>query len=210
MTKLGPVQPPDLSALLNDFQDHTLFKINCHQLGTIVSFNAATQTAQVALLMLRVVGDRTVPYPLLVDVPVYVPCGGPAVLTLPIASGDTCLVLFNDRDIDNWFETGAISAPNSDRAHSLADGLAIVGFRSKANPVTNYSTTDAQLRLGNTLVGMDGTQVEIRNGSYSLQNILTNLYGVLYSWVNTGGSTPDTATKAAITSWRAQVVNLLK
>lgn len=210
MTKLGPVQPPDLSALLNDYRDHMLFRINCHQIGTVVSFNKASQTASVALLVLRVVGDQTVPYPALVDVPVFTYSGGGAVLTMPIAPGDTCLVLFNDRDLDNWFENGATTAPNTDRAHSLADGLAIVGFRSKANPVADFSDTDAQLKKGSTIIGMDGSKIQIYNGSYSLQNVLTNLRSILTSWVNTGGSTPNAATLTALNTWNNQVTNLLK
>lgn len=210
MTKLGPIQPPDLTALLNDYRDHMLFRINCHQLGTIVSFNKTSQTASVALLVLRVVGDATVPYPVLVDVPVLTYSGGGAVLTMPIASGDTCLVLFNDRDIDNWFENGGTSAPNTDRAHSLADGLAIVGFRSKANRIANFSDTDVELRLGATKIGMDGTQIDMRNGSYTVQNILINLYTLLYNFTVTTGAGTSTTSKADLVAWRASVTNLFK
>lgn len=210
MTKIGSVQNPDLSALLNEYRDHILFRINCHQIGTIVSFNKASQTATVALVVLRVVGDKTMPYPVLVDVPVFTYSGGTAVLTMPITAGDTCLVLFNDRDFDNWFESGATAVPNTDRAHSLADGLAIVGFRSKAKPIADFSDTDAQLRMGATKIGMDGTKIEFRNGSYSLLNIFTNLNTVLQNWVNTGGSTPNSATLTALSNWANQASNLLK
>jgi hypothetical protein len=50
-----------------------------------------------------------------------------------INPGDACLVIFSDVDIDNWFETGEASAPNSPRRHSLSDGFAFVGFKVPGN-----------------------------------------------------------------------------
>jgi hypothetical protein len=148
MTKLGSITEPNLAALLQAWRDEVFATLNCHQLGTIVSFNAETQSAQVTLNVLRVFGNQTRSYPMLVDVPVFVPAGGTAALTLPVTTGDTCLVLFNDRDMDNWFDSGATAAPNSPRCHSLADGLAIVGFRSKRNPIADYDPDNVVLRNG--------------------------------------------------------------
>ena len=54
----------------------------------------------------------------------------------PAVTGDACLVVFSDVDIDRWFETGEASAPNSPRRHSLSDGFAFVGFRIPASPVS--------------------------------------------------------------------------
>lgn len=159
------VQAPDLRALLNAHKQEILANFNCHQIGTIESFDATKQTAEVSLSVLRVVYNRpqtdneglqlqpvVIAYPLLVDVPVFVLSGGNARVTLPIAKGDTCLVLFNDRDMDAWFTTGTTLIPNSPRLHSLSDGLALVGFRSAANRIANYNATDAEFRLGNAVV----------------------------------------------------------
>ena len=66
-------------------------------------------------------------YPILTDVPVFMP------VSFEIHPGDACLVIFSDVDIDNWFETGEASAPNSPRRHSLSDGFAFVGFRVPEN-----------------------------------------------------------------------------
>ena len=37
-------------------------------------------------------------------------------------------MVFADRDIDAWFETGEAGVPPSGRMHSLSDGFAFVGF----------------------------------------------------------------------------------
>ena len=210
MSKLSTIQNQDLAALLMSWRDEVFNTLNCHQLGTIASFDAAKQTAQVTLNVQRTISEQVRTYPILVDVPVFVPSGGPACLTLPIAAGDTCLVLFNDRDIDNWFTTGAAAPPNSARIHSLADGLAIVGFRSRRNPVVNYSTTDAELRHGNAAIGLDGTKISIRNDTTSLRTALDALMVALTGWVNTGGSTPNSTTVTALTAAKALIDAVLK
>ncbi len=149
----GPISLPDLRALLGQLKTDIFTTFNCHQLGTIQSFNASKQTATVSVNLLRMVPDlnvtptvyRNISYPLLVDVPVFINSGGSGYLTLPIAAGDTCLVLFNDRDIDTWFSTGSIAEPNSQRCHDLSDGLALVGFRSLANALQGFDTDNAVL-----------------------------------------------------------------
>ena len=87
-------------------------------------FEPETQTASIQ----PAVQLGSVAYPVLTDVPVFMP------VPFSINHGDACLVVFSDADIDNWFETGEASAPNSLRRHSLSDGFAFVGFRTAENP----------------------------------------------------------------------------
>ncbi len=218
---LSQLTDPNLRSLLNAFRDELFYSLNCHQVGKIVSFDAATQSARVQIQIRRLVFNRDQPgqtlqlepvivdYPVLLDVPVFVPSGGGGVLTFPVAAGDTCLVCFNDRDVDNWFSTGTASTPNSPRAHSLSDGFALVGFRSKLNPVAPYSTTDAELKyLGGRIQVAD--KIGINNAATSLLTALDSLITALTSWVDTGGQTPNPATLANLTAAKALVDSLLK
>jgi len=95
--------------------------------GVVKSYNtsARTVTVQPAVRDWR----RTDAPPLLVDVPVYYPGG----YTFAVHPGDECLVVFADTCIDGWFEHGGVSVPVSARRHSLSDGFAFVGFRSRTN-----------------------------------------------------------------------------
>lgn len=224
MTALGSIQDPDLRALLQGLKTEIFAGLNCHQVGQIESFDAASQTATVSLLVQRVVFNleqslgaglqltpRIVNYPILVDIPVFVLSGGGAVITCPVAAGDSCLVLFNDRDLDNWFATGAPAQPNTARMHSIADGLALVGFRSKRNPVGAYSTTDAEIRnvpLGGRV--SVGAKIAIANNSTDLKTALDALMTALLGWVDTHGDTPNPATIAALNAAKAQIDALLK
>ena len=146
MNGLGTITDPDLRTILNGLKAEVMSGLNCHQVGRIESYNVATQTATVSITMKRVVFNKEqtlngqlqlqsnlVDYPILVDCPVFVLFGGGARLTMPIQAGDTCLVLFGDRDIDNWFAAGTTQAPNSARTHRLSDGFALVGYRHQQN-----------------------------------------------------------------------------
>ena len=98
--------------------------LHCALPGNILSFDPDTQTASIQ----PAVKIGSLPYPVLTDVPVFMP------VSFEINSGDACLVIFSDVDIDNWLETGEASAPNSPRRHSLSDGFAFVGFKVPGNP----------------------------------------------------------------------------
>jgi len=181
MTKpLSAIAEPDLRSLLDTWQNNTMLRLNCHRIGTIVSFDAAKQTASVQIAALAVMGSETMPYPVLTDCPVFVPAGAGACLTMPVLQGDSCLVLFNDRDIDNWFASGAVAAPNTPRTHDLSDGLVLVGFRHRANPIPDYSAEDPELRNGPGTIGIgnDGL-ISIRNEITTLKNVMTTLITAL-------------------------------
>jgi hypothetical protein len=95
----------------------------------------------------------------LVDVPVCFLGGGNMVVTFPIAAGDEALVIFADRCVDSWFQSGGVQKPADPRAHDISDGFALVGPRSLARLIQNLSTTAAQFR------SLDGTTYfEIADG----------------------------------------------
>ena len=75
---------------------------------------------------------KSVALPLLVDVPAVFPSGGGFTLTFPIHQGDECLVVFADRCIDAWWQSGGIGEPLETRTHNLSDGFALVGPFSPA------------------------------------------------------------------------------
>ncbi len=105
--------------------------LHCALPGTVVSFDAETQTAVIQPVV-RTGSD--VDLPLLRDVPVFMP------VSFEIQEGDACLVIFADRDIDAWFETGGTEVPPSGRMHSLSDGFAFVGFRTRR--IVDEDTSD--------------------------------------------------------------------
>lgn len=221
---LGPIQPPDDRALQLIHELEISSDLNCHQVGTIQAFNAATQLATIQIVMTRQIAGVAVPYPLLVNCPVVVLKGGKAYMTFPIAVGDECLVLFNDRDIDNWWESSQTTLPpNSQRIHALSDGFAIPGISSKKNAIANYSTTaavfgfngDTEISLfsngvtadsyltilsqGKLTIHSNGSSIPMTANSVTLVSILDALMAALTTgWTDTNGDTPSGPTLTAL------------
>lgn len=120
--------------------------------GVIESFDPDTVTCVVQPVVKSgaMASDGTIStedYPLLVDVPVVFPRGGGCTLTFPVRAGDECLVVFADREIDFWWQSGGTQESASVRQHSLSDAFAIPGPRSQAQHINNISTEAAQLRI---------------------------------------------------------------
>ncbi|MBS9422293.1 phage baseplate assembly protein V [Photorhabdus caribbeanensis] len=119
--------------------------------GIIQSFNADAVTCVVQPAIKSSIVDSewkttSVSLPLLVDVPVIFPRGGGVTLTFPVKAGDECLVVFADRCIDFWWQSGGVQEPADDRQHSLSDAFAIIGPQSQQQKISNISTHTAQLR----------------------------------------------------------------
>ena len=164
----NPVQygtKPTLASLLELLQKNIMANLNCHQVGEIVSFNPGNQTAEISVKMTYVVNDKILEYPLLIDCPCVVLGGGKGRVTFPITAGDSCVVLFNDRDIDNWFSSGQKMPPRTDRKHSFSDAIAIVGLHNSQNKITDYLTTGTELKYGNSTIKLEDGKVTVTNGT---------------------------------------------
>lgn len=156
---------PTLASLLASFQQNVMSSLNCHQVGEIISFDSNRQTAEVSIKMTYVVNDTIVEYPLLIDCPCIVLGGGPGRLTFPIQPGDGCLVLFNDRDIDNWFVGGQTMPPRTKRKHSFSDAIALVGLRNMQNKITDYLANGTELKYGSSTIKLENNKVTLTNGT---------------------------------------------
>lgn len=151
--------------------------------------------------------------PLLIYVPVFFMGGGGISTTFPVTEGDEALIVFADRAIDNWWVAGPGSVqdraqiPNEIRAHSLDDGFAFVGFRSRPRTLPNINMAAAELRLddgsASISLGLDGaviikslTGVTV-HGDLAVQGAISSTVGIstqgvsLKTHVHAAGN-PDT------------------
>lgn len=76
--------------------------------GIIQSFDPAAVTCVAQIVIMGIEGGKQVSLPLLVDVPVVSPRGGGVTLTFPVKTGDECQLIFNDRCIDFWWQSGGV------------------------------------------------------------------------------------------------------
>ena len=131
-----PRASPTTADMLNRVKYDVSREVNCHLICKIESINIAKNTITCSSAFKRRMSDDTeLEYPVFVDVPLFILSGGGASLFIPPKVGDWCLLCFNDRDIDNWWYSGKVRTPASPRAHSLSDGIAIVGVRPQSDPL---------------------------------------------------------------------------
>ena len=136
--------------------------------GIVQSFDPEAQTVTVQPAIRERIRNPDLTFshvalPLLVDVPIVVPRAGGFSLTLPVAKGDECLVMFGDMCIDSFWENGGIQNQPDKRRHDLSDGIAILGIWSQPRVLSGYSTTAAQLRTddGSTYVSVTPGEIDL-------------------------------------------------
>ncbi len=174
----------DLKEVLDDLKTEIFTSLNCHSFGEIISFDSSVQTARIKIGYKRVIDNKIYNYPVLVDCPVIVLSGGNSGITLPIQSGDTCLVLFCDRDLDNWFESGQITTLNSNRVHDLSDGVALVGIRHKQNVIENYVNDRAKFYYDDTEISLKD-KVKFQNANKNLKTLIDSFIDILVGLTTT-------------------------
>ena len=175
---------PSLKELLDTLKRDIFLTMNCHAIATIKSFDSVKQTCTAQINYDKTVytddkavnrAKKLVPYPPLLDVPVVNLRGGTAGLTMPIVAGDQCLILFNDRDINNWFDGQRNGEVASLRLHAMSDAIALIGLSSQNGLVSSYDTTRATLYNGTTHVAVGASKIRIQNASKNLNTELQNL-----------------------------------
>ena len=191
--------------------------------GKIASYDPLKTTAIIEVMMRRRndYTEETTDYPALLDVPVMQITGGNGGVNLPVAAGDPCLVIFADRDIDNWFGTGSAQVPNSNRVHSLADGFAIVGFRPLTSKVDRPDYLATGLYSDQTQMSIKGNKVAVKNATTNLLNRLQQLVSDINTALNSlsingssgvdpqGGTVSINSTSKSFTSVATDFTGLL-
>jgi hypothetical protein len=154
-----------------------------------VNYSACTVTVQLAIReKLNFNGNlEWTEIPLLLDVPFFVYSGGGYCLTLPIQSGDDCLVVFGDTCMDAWWQSGGVQNQIERRRHDLSDGFAIVGFRSQPQVVSGYSPGTAQLRnaSGSAYIEIAGESINIVSSNTTIDG--RSFRGHTHGGVEPGG-----------------------
>ena len=143
-----------------------------------VSRLQSEQTIDVQPIINRVFEDAVVMIPSVIyNVPVAFPTGNGGIMTFPIAVGDTVLVVFSMRSIEEWLDSdGSRQTPKDRRHHHRTDAIALPGLYTKS---TNLSPHP------------DNVEIKFKNQSISLEpdNTTTITNGVSSVVMNPDGTT---------------------
>lgn len=167
MKSVELLNPPTMTDLLDSVKDNVGVEFNCVQIGQIQTFYPETQTADIELVIKKVesvAADGTRTYkerPILKTCPCLVLFGGTSFLSMPIATGDNCIVLFNDQEIDAWYENGGVQPTVTFRRHDISDGIALVGINSLQKSIADYVADGVRLSYSsNSRITLTDGQIE--------------------------------------------------
>lgn len=150
-------------------------------------YDHTQQRADVLPLLRRAYADGvTEDMPVIPDVPVIWPRSGGAQMTMPVKRGDTVMLVFADRAIDNWLSQGGNIEPNDRRQHDLSDAVAIPGLVSFAD----FGEVEPSENNDDVLLRYAGSKVRIKsNGDVEVEgsgNIQMDAPGDIN--INAGGN----------------------
>lgn len=135
-----------------------------------VSNLQSDQTIDVLPLIDRVYEDSVVLEPsIILNVPVVFPTGAGGIMTFPVAVGDTVLVVFSMRSMDEWLDSnGSKQTPKDRRHHHRTDAIAITGLYTKSTNLSPHPD-NVEIKFKNQKVVLEpDNTTTITNGVSSI------------------------------------------
>ncbi|PUB43235.1 Gp138 family membrane-puncturing spike protein [Pseudomonas sp. GV047] len=114
--------------------------------GHILTFDPVKQLAQVQPGIARVdINGAEFTIPPIIEVPVYFP-GGDYCIEYQVDAGCEGDILFSQRCIDGWVQSGGVAANPIGRFHNMQDAMFLPGFRSQPNVLPGFQNNGVRMR----------------------------------------------------------------
>ena len=115
--------------------------------GHFLAFDSDTQLAQIQIGIEMTTQDGVVfaPSPI-IECPVAFFGGSEYFVEHQIDAGDECLIVFSQRCIDGWRNTGGVANNPITRFHDFSDAAILPGLRSQPNKITGFENNGVRLR----------------------------------------------------------------
>ena len=127
---------PSLYGVIRKVVDACLLDARVAIPARVERFDAASQKADVKPLIKQVRVSNG---------PVVFPSAGGFRVSLPVAKGDTVLLVFADGSLDKWKTQGGESDPVDARSHALPDAVAIVGLNDFAHALADCASAGVKI-----------------------------------------------------------------
>ena len=196
-----------LDAIQNTI-NHSLFNINTAIPGEITKVDTAKQLVNVKVALKRLVDGTEYEIPELEDVPLMYPRTKVNGLSYQVDPGDNVLLIFCQRNINDWKKKGAGSIPPDARKFDISDAIAIPGINPEGDAYTLKEGTELlgdnifigdsskEIVLEANEIKLDASTVSIGSDSAELVDILSQTLQVLSTQVfptPVGPSGPSTS-----------------
>lgn len=139
----------------------------------VIKFDAEKQTVTASLFILQQLTNGAEQISPLLDVPVIFPKGGGFCFTFPLKEGDEGLILFAERCIDGWWQTGQAKEPLDLRLHDYSDAMFIPGVSSLPNVITPFFKEGLSMQTlsGDIFIRLTKENILIKGDIYHQGNI---------------------------------------
>ena len=142
--------------VIKAIQDKISSNLRVAMPGLVENYDFKTAKASIKIDMQELYqNDTIVDYPVIANVPVIFPRSGGAEIAMPIKRGDSCLVIFMDRDIKAWLLGASKQPPKSRRLHHLNDAVAIMGLSPFSKPSSAVNNSDL-------LITYEGSKITLK------------------------------------------------
>lgn len=134
------------SQMLELIRANTL-ELNTFLPGTVKAYYPDTQTVDVQPDIMRTLlsPPSVESRPVVFDVPLIYPRSGENYLHIPVKVGDKIGLIFSQRSLDEWSDSGEETYVRSSRMHDLSDAVGIVGLDIANNSVSLPDTEKVSL-----------------------------------------------------------------
>lgn len=187
----------ELSTMIEETIEAVLEQVHTALPGKLVSYNPSNSmaTVQPGLFKQFISSPSPLPYPVISGVPVVQPRSNRGGLSYDLLPGDYGLIVFSERNIDNWALSGLEQVPADSGKFSLNDAFFIPGMFPQILPDT------AQKPLTTSLWRSDGGVINMFNAVESFGKLMQDLISAV-SVISTFGSP---ASHVGTPSWIAQM-----
>lgn len=137
--------------------------------GKVISYNAGSNKAQVQPVgSYKVKDGRSLAFPIIHDVPVVFPMGmrGNAGVTFPVVTGDGCLIVFSESQMDDYLNAGYDSEDM--RKHDMRDAICIPGLYAPQVSASGASQSSVNIFMGDTMITVSDGMVNISGASLAI------------------------------------------
>jgi hypothetical protein len=204
MTQFGNNTPTLIEVIKEAIRQNQL-ELNTMLPAEVVSYDPANQTCVVQPSLKRTNIDpaEVISRPRISDVPVVFPRTSSGGVFFPLSEGDSVMLVFCQRSLDDWIENGGNVQVRDVRLHDLSDAVALAGFYPLSQAINPAQASDAtELRGEKILIGKSGTSSEPMVLGEQLNTNLTDLITAiedLIALITAGqilGTVPTTAVPA--------------
>lgn len=202
----------DLKDIVNLTSESVQAIINCCKIGRIIDFKPDNWTVTVEILQIMTVNNKNLIPTVLPEVPLLFYGANGTSITTPNIIGQNCLLLFCDRNIDNFLLTGQRYVTDNSRKHSFADAVALLTVNSFVDTPPMYDENALTLSNQDDFIKIYNDSIELYAEKIKLYNSKTTLLALINSLIDAikGIKTEGNSTEQEINETSKQELEKLK